>query len=67
MGSGCKGGCNFSLKRNKTLKCVGACKSGYIESSEGICSSCYSINKGCHECHYESEYPLNYKGIKRTN
>ena len=62
---GCKGGCSFSLKRNKTLKCEGECKSGYIESSEGICSSCYSINKGCQECHYENDYPLNYKGIKR--
>ena len=62
---GCKGGCDFSLYRNRILKCKGECKEGYIESSEGICSSCNSISKGCHECHYENEYPDNYKGPKR--
>ena len=62
---GCKGGCNFSLKRNNPLKCEGGCKTGYIESSEGICSPCGAISKGCHECHYDNEYPSEYKGIKR--
>ena len=62
---GCKGGCSFSPKRNQSLKCEGECKEGYIESSKGNCSLCYEINKGCHECHYENEYPLNYSGIKR--
>ena len=27
---GCKGVCNYSLKRNQTLKCEGECKTGYI-------------------------------------
>ena len=62
---GCKGKCNFSWKRNDSIKCEDGCKNGYIESSEGICSLCNDINKGCHECHYENNYPLNYKGIKR--
>ena len=63
---GCKGGCDFSLNRNRILKCKGECKEGYIESSEGVCSSCNVISKGCHECHYENEYPDNYKGPKRA-
>ena len=62
---GCKGACNFSLKRNNIIECTGGCKSGYIESSKGICSSCSAISKGCHECHYESEYPSDFNGIKR--
>ena len=62
---GCKGECNFSLKRNNPLKCEGGCKTGYIESSEGICSPCGAISKGCHECHYDNDYPSEYKGIKR--
>ena len=62
---GCKGSCSFSLKRNRALKCESECKLGYIESSEGVCSSCSVINKGCHECHYENEYPSDYTGIRR--
>ena len=62
---GCREGCNFSLKRNRILKCDSGCKTGYIESSEGVCSSCSAINKGCHECHYENDYPLYYEGIQR--
>ena len=62
---GCKGGCDFSLNRNRIIQCKGECKEGYIESSEGVCSSCSAISKGCHECHYENEYPENYKGPKR--
>jgi hypothetical protein len=50
---GCKGGCSFSLERKGILKCEGECKSGYIESSKGVCSECSAISKGCHECHYE--------------
>ena len=62
---GCKGGCSFSLERFKPLRCKGECETGYIESTEGICSPCTLVNKGCHECHYEAEYPIEYKGIKR--
>ena len=47
------------------MKCIGTCKKGYIEYSEGICEKCENINKGCYECHYEEGYPINYKGIKR--
>ena len=57
---------HFSLKRNKALKCEGKCRGeSIIESSEGVCSHCSSINKGCHKCHYENKYPEDYKGIKR--
>ena len=62
---GCKGSCNFSIKRDKPLICEGQCKTGYIESSEGVCSKCSSVNKGCYECHYENDYPVGYEGIKR--
>ena len=47
------------------MKCIGTCKKGYIEYSEGLCEKCENINKGCYECHYEEGYPINYKGIKR--
>ncbi len=63
---GCKGGCNFSLKRNQIINCEGECKEGYIESSKGVCSECGAISKGCHECHYEDEYPKDYSGIKKS-
>ena len=62
---GCKGGCSYSLERNDIIKCESGCKTGYIEASEGICAPCDSINEGCYECHYETEYPAEYKGIKR--
>ena len=62
---GCKGACNYSLKRNNIIECTSGCKSGYIESSEGVCSLCSSISKGCHECHYETSYPSDFTGIKR--
>ena len=61
---GCKGACSFSLKRNNILKCE-ECEKGYIETSEGLCQPCDSINQGCYECHYELGYPSNYLGIKR--
>ena len=64
---GCKGACTFSLKRKQNIKCEGECEDeGYIESSEGVCESCSSINKGCAKCHYEKEYPADYIGIKRS-
>ena len=64
--AGCKGACTFSIKRNKNIRCEGGCEEeGYIESSEGICESCSSINDGCAKCHYEDEYPAIYLGIKR--
>ena len=62
---GCEGKCSFSKKRNNALKCEGKCKEGYIESSEGICSPCQAISKGCYKCHYDMEYPNDYIGIKR--
>ena len=62
---GCKGECSYSLKRFDSLKCDGDCKTGYFKSSEGICEKCSGYNGGCYECHYENEYPTNYKGIKR--
>ena len=62
---GCKGSCTFSNEKNIHLKCDGKCKIGYIESSEGVCTLCSLINKGCYECHYENEYPKEYQGIKR--
>ena len=62
---GCKGNCSFSLNRNRMLKCESGCKEGYIEASEGVCSPCNVISKGCHECHYDLDYPTNYTGIKR--
>ena len=62
---GCKGECSFSLKRNNSLKCLGGCKDGYIETSEGICEVCNKVNEGCNKCHYENKYPINYKGVKR--
>ena len=60
---GCKGDCNFSLKRYNEIICKGKCKEGYKESSEGICESCDSINPGCYECHYENN--SNYLISKR--
>ena len=63
---GCNGECSFSLKRNNTILCAGKCKDGYIESSEGICEECESINKGCIECHYEQNYPSNYLYVKKS-
>ena len=62
---GCNGNCTFSLKRNDPIKCEGGCKEEYIESTEGVCELCDSINKGCYNCHYENEYPNDYFGIKR--
>ena len=63
---GCKGTCTFSTKRNNVLECEdGGCKSGYLEKSRGICESCDSINQGCIECHYESNYLSDYQGLKR--
>ena len=62
---GCKSQCSFSIERNNMIKCLDGCKDGYIESSEGICESCNSINSGCNKCHYENDYPKNYLGIKR--
>ena len=61
---GCKSECSFSLEKIDIIKCLDGCIDGYIESSEGICQSCYEINNGCEQCHY-GEYPINYFGIKR--
>ena len=62
---GCKGSCSFSLKRNNVIKCEEECKNEYIETSEGICEPCNSVNKGCYQCHYENDYPVGYFGIRR--
>ena len=63
---GCKGKCTFSLKRENPLECEdNGCKTGYIEITKGICETCNKANEGCIECHYDNNYPINYKGIKR--
>ena len=63
---GCKGTCTFSLKRENPLECEdNGCKTGYIEITKGICETCDKANEGCIECHYDNNYPKNYKGIKR--
>ena len=61
---GCKSQCSFSLERNNIIKCLDGCIDGYIESTEGICEPCSSINYGCSKCHYDN-YPTDYSGIKR--
>ena len=63
---GCKGACTFSRKRENPLECEDkGCKKGYIEIAKGICDTCNNVNEGCIECSYDTNYPLNYKGIKR--
>ena len=62
---GCKGSCNFSLKRNNIIKCEDGCEKGYVEISEGICESCNIQSQGCSECHYEDNYPADFLGLKR--
>ena len=61
---GCKGNCDFSLKRNNEIICKGECKEGYLESSKGICKSCGSINRGCYKCHYKNN--SNYLFSKKS-
>jgi len=61
---GCKGDCDFSLKRYNDIICKGECKEGYLESSKGICEFCGSINRGCYKCHYENN--SNYLFSKKT-
>ena len=63
---GCKGECSFSIYRQNPILCEGECKEGYIESSQGLCEPCGSVNKGCLKCHYEDNYPTNYIGLKRA-
>ena len=63
---GCKGTCEFNLKKNITLKCEeGMCKTGFIEKTKGVCEPCETINEGCIECHYEDDYLKGYYGFKR--
>ena len=63
---GCKGSCTFSMKKYNFLECEeNSCKSNYIEISKGICASCSDANNGCIECHYDDNYPSDYKGLKR--
>ena len=63
---GCNGKCSFSLKRNNSILCEADCKEGYLESSEGVCETCDNINKGCSECHYESNSLIYYGKRART-
>ena len=35
------------------------CKTGFIETSKGICEPCSLIFEGCLECNYEIEYNNN--------
>ena len=62
---GCKGSCIYSNQKENSLKCTSGCKTGYIEYFEGVCKKCNYVNSGCYECHYDNNYPNNYKGIKR--
>ena len=62
---GCSGTCSFSLERSNMLLCESECKKEFIESSPGICEPCENLNEGCAECHYTTNYPSNYYGIKR--
>ena len=63
---GCKGTCEFNLKKNISLKCEeGMCKTGFIEKTKGVCEPCETINEGCIECHYEDNYLNGYYGFKR--
>ena len=63
---GCKGSCTFSSGRKNYIECEeNGCKTGYIETQKGVCESCGSAMSGCMECHYENEYPSDYKGFKR--
>ena len=63
---GCKGSCTFSNKRENHILCEeNGCKDGYIEESKGICKTCEEINQGCLDCHYDNNYPKDYKGLKR--
>ncbi len=50
------------LKRNNPILCETNCKTGYLESSPGVCDSCNTINPGCAECHYENNNLPNYYG-----
>ena len=62
---GCKRSCIYSNQKEYSLKCTSGCKTGYIEHSEGVCKKCSYVNPGCYQCHYDNNYPDNYKGIKR--
>ena len=62
---GCSGSCTFSLKRNNILECEEGCKSGYLETSQGICESCDIVNKGCLNCIYNNNYPVGYSDFQR--
>ena len=63
---GCKGNCKFSNRTFGFLSCEeNGCKSGYLRSSQGECVPCNIINYGCYECHYDNNYPDDYKGLKR--
>jgi len=62
---GCSGKCSFSVNRNKSLICESECKEGYIERSKGVCIPCKNAKSGCALCHYETNYPEDYIGVKR--
>ena len=63
---GCDGECSFSVKRNNVIECEeGKCKTGFIETSKGFWEPCSTINEGCIECNYETDYKKNYLGLRR--
>ena len=63
---GCDGSCTYSLDRINVLECEeGKCKSGYLETSKGLCESCDIVNKGCENCIYNEAYPDGYSGFMR--
>jgi hypothetical protein len=63
---GCDGSCTYSIKRINILECEEKkCKSGYLETSKGLCESCDLVNKGCLNCTYKEDYPAGYSDLKR--
>ena len=62
---GCKGKCNFDINREYRVMCESSCKAGYLEIAKGVCDTCNKIASYCLECHYETNYPENYFGIKK--
>ena len=62
---GCLGSCSYSENRANIIECEGRCKSGYIETSKGVCEFCNETNLGCISCYYDSAYYEGYTGFKR--
>ena len=42
--SGCLGSCSYSIERTNIIECEEECKSGYLETSKGVCEFCNETN-----------------------